>query len=552
MNRHIQAYIDLVRSGVTPMCREQYQLIDLIERAFAAENLFVDEEQLERYLGLQKHFPYKLLPWEIFIFALHNCVYTPDGDLRWPCLACIVGRGAGKNGYLSFEDFALLTPINGVKEYNIDIFAMTEDQARTSFDDIYNILEGNKAYFQKYFTWTKEEIVNRSTRSKLKFRTSAPKTKDSYRPGKVDFDEVHAFENSKMIDTAVTGLGKKKHPRRTFISTMGDVREGPLDKLMERAARVLSGERSDNGWIYFICRLDSDEEITQPESWGKANPSLYDPNRRELYKEILFEFEEYKDDPAGHSAFAAKRMNRPQGDREVEVTSWENIVAASRALPPKEVLFGRTAVFGIDYASTQDFVSAGVLIPVNDMYYWITHTWVCKQSKTLSRIRFPLAEAESRGELTMVDAPEISPEIPVKWVVEMQNMYNLIMGGIDHFRYTLLAKAFSQYGFDPDRKKGNLKLTYSPEQSMVAPLISSAFLNHKIVWGDNMLMRWFTNNAIRMIDKRGNITYGKIEPKTRKTDGFMALVTAFIVAEIKREELTYYNMDTSLPDVYVY
>lgn len=87
---------------------------------------------------------------------------------------------------------------------------------------------------------------------------------------------------------------------------------------------------------------------------------------------------------------------------------------------------------------------------------------------------------------------------------------------------------------------------------MVAPLISSAFLNHKIVWGDNMLMRWYTNNAIRIIDRHGNVTYGKIEPKSRKTDGFMALVAAFIVAEIKRDELVYYNVDTPLPDVYTY
>ena len=67
-----------------------------------------------------------------------------------------------------------------------------------------------------------------------------------------------------------------------------------------------------------------------------------------------------------------------------------------------------------------------------------------------------------------------------------------------------------------------------------------------------MLMRWYTNNAKRIIDVRGNISYGKIEPKTRKTDGFMALVAAFIVAEIKRDELTYYNMDGDMPDVVIY
>lgn len=552
MNKYIQAYIDVVRSGVTEVCIEQYQLCDLIEKTFAEEDLRVDEEQLDRYMGLQKYFPYKLLPWETFLFALHNCVYDADGDLRWPCLFVMVGRGAGKNGYLAFEDFALLTPINGVRKYHIDIFATSEDQARATFDDIWNILEADKDYFKKYYTWTKEEIVNKKTGSKLKYHTSAPKTKDGGRPGKVDFDEYHAYENSALEDVAVTGLGKKDYPRRTYITTQGNVRGGSLDKMLEKAEKVLSGERPDGGWLYFICRLDSDAEILDPGKWGKANPSLHDPNRRALLKEIKLEFQEYLDDPAGHGAFATKRMNRPAGDKETEVTSWENIKAASRPLPDKSVLVGRPAVFGVDYASTQDFVAAGILILVDEEWIWISHTWVCAQSPSLKRIRFPLQEAEARGELTMVDLPEIPPEMPVDWVEQMRDEYQLLMGGIDHFRYTLLAKAFTARGWNADRRKGNLKLTYTPEQSMVAPLISSAFLNQRICWGDSMIMRWYTNNAIRIIDRKGNISYGKIEPKSRKTDGFMAFVAAFIVAQIKLDEMTYYNLDTTLPDVYVY
>lgn len=552
MNKHVQAYIDLVRSGAIEVCEEQLLLADYVENVFRTEDIYVDEEQLERYLGLIRHFPYGLLAWEKFVFALHNCTYTADGKLRWPCALIVVGRGAGKNGYLAFEDFCLLTPVNGIPKYNIDIFATSEDQAKATFQDIYEILDGNKTYFKKYFTWTKEEIINKATKSRLKYHTSAPKTKDGGRPGKVDFDEVHAYENSKLIDVAVTGLGKKKHPRRTFISTMGDVRDGPLDRMVEKGKKVLRREKPDNGWLYFFCWLDSDAEIVDPKKWGKANPSLYDPARPELLDEIMLEFADYQDDPAGHSAFATKRMNRPKGNVETQVTAWENIKAASREIPDGLDLTGRPAVAGIDYASTQDFVAAGILIVVDDVYYWITHSWVCAQSKTLSRINFPLKEAEERGELDMIDAPEISPELPVEWVDEMAAKYNLLMTGIDHFRYTLLSKALTEHGYDANRKTGNVKLTYTPEQSMVAPIITSAFLNHRIVWGDNMLMRWYTNNAKRIIDDRGNISFGKIEPKTRKTDGFMALVMAFIVAEIKRDELTYYNIDTDLPDVYVY
>lgn len=548
----IQEYIDLVRAS-GQVCRDQLQLADLVERAFRTERLRYDEAQAERYLKLQKHFPYRLLPWEVFVFLLHNCVYKPGGQLRWPRLAIVVGRGAGKNGYLAFEDFCLLTPVNGVRNYDIDIFATSESQARVTFDDIWDILEGNAAYFSRYFSWTKEEIRNISTNSRLTFNTAAAKTKDGARPGKVDFDEYHAYETNRLVDVAVTGLGKKPHPRRTIISTMGDVRGGEMDKLISRAERVLSGELEDGGWLYFICRLDCDEEIDQPEAWGKANPSLYDPNRPELLNEIQEEYQEYREDPPGHAAFATKRMNRPRSDLINGVTSWENILAASAPVPPLEALAGRMAVGAVDYASTQDFVTAGVLVPVDGMLYWYQHTWVCMQSPTLSYIKFPLQEAQQRGECTLVDAVEIAPELPVAWLAERRATTYLVLTGIDHFRYTLLAKSFGTYGFDPDKKTGNLKLTYTPEQSLIAPLLSSAFINHKIAWGDSMIMRWFTNNATRIIDKRGNISFGKIEPKSRKTDGFMALVMAYICYNQRRELFEINESDAwELPDVAIY
>ncbi len=549
----IRVYMDLVRSGTQAVCRDQVQLMELVERAFAREDLRYDDNQAERYLRLQKHFPYRLLPWEVFVFLLHNCVYRANGQLRWPRLAIVVGRGAGKNGYLAFEDFCLLTPVNGIRNYDIDIFATSEAQARVTFDDIWDILEGNAAYFARYFSWTKEEIRNIATNSRLTFNTSSAKTKDGARPGKVDFDEYHAYETNRLVDVAVTGLGKKPLPRRTIISTMGDVRGGQMDKLIERAEQVLAGELDDGGWLYFICRLDSDEEIDRQEAWGKANPSLYDPARPELLTEILEEYQEYREDPPGHAAFATKRMNRPRSDLINGVTSWENILAASVPIPPLESFRGRMAVGAVDYASTQDFVTAGILVPVGGMLYWYQHTWVCMQSPTLSYIKFPLQEAQQRGECTLVDAVEIPPDLPVGWLAERRGLAELVLTGIDHFRFTMFSKTFGDYGFDPDRKTGNLKLTYTPEQSMIAPLLSSAFVNHRIAWGDCMIMRWFTNNATRIIDKRGNISFGKIEPKSRKTDGFMALVMAFICYQLRRELFeACEGASGEMPDVVIY
>ena len=121
----IDDYINLIRGRPYPICEEQFQLCDLVEDVFATEDVYVNSEQLDKYMQFQRYFPFNLLPWEQFCFALHNCVYRKsDKQLRFPRLIIYVGRGSGKNGYLSFEDFALLTPVNGIKNYNIYIFSM--------------------------------------------------------------------------------------------------------------------------------------------------------------------------------------------------------------------------------------------------------------------------------------------------------------------------------------------------------------------------------------------------------------------------------------------
>ncbi len=528
----IQKYIELVRSKPYPICQEQFLLCDLIESIFSEEQLIIDSLQLDRYLEFQKYFPFKLLEWEVFLFALHNCVYTLDKQLRFPILFCYVGRGTGKNGYLGFEDFCLLTPVNGIPHYNIDIFAMSEKQARTSFDDVYNVLENNKSVMKKYFRWTKEVIVNLKTKSELAYNTSNPKTKDGFRPGKVDFDEYHAYENMKLVDVAVTGLGKVALPRRTIITTDGDVRDGPLDVQLEKAKKVLSRDIADNGMLPFICRIPDKKMISDKRNWTMANPSLF--YFKHLQREMEIEYDDYLLDPIGNSSFATKRCNCPQIAQDSAVTSWENIAATNIIIPAFEK--GTNAVAGIDYASTEDFVAAGLLVQQSEIDYFFQHTWVCEESKDLHRIKYPLKEAEERGFLTFVPGPEINPAIPVAWLSQMSEYYNILKVGIDKYRFTLMSKALSEAGF-VEGKDGNIKLVRPSDEMAVMPIITSLFNKHQIGWGDCSLMRWYCNNSKRIISPAGNMTYGKIEPKSRKTDGFKA----FVAAETLRDELAICN-----------
>lgn len=526
--KYLDDYIKQVKSGQYRVCKEQIQLVNFIEKVFENEQVYVDSEQVEKYFALQKYFPYELFAWEKFCFILHNCTYSAPSVLRFPDLVCVVGRGAGKNGYLAFEDFSLLTPVNGIRNYDIDICATSEEQASTTFNDIYEILENNSTKMQRHFKWNKTEITNIKTNSTIRYRTSNSKTKDGGRPGKVDFDEKHAYENYKLIDVFTTGLGKKAMPRRTTITTMGEVRDGPLDNELATGLEVLNGDAPDNGTLYFICRLDNEKEVYEQENWYKANPSLqYFPN---LLREIQKEFEDWKRDKVNNSSFMTKRMNIPKGTEMHPVTAWENIKATNRPLPDLE---GKTCVFGLDYMKTTDFLGAGLLFMIDNEIVWKPMSWYCSQSADLSRIKFPY---DKQPDLQRVDGAEIPPQIVAEWLKEQKKHYNIIAGALDNYRYTLLKSPLLECGYECDRKGlNNLKLVRPSDKMLVAPLIASDFANHKIVWGDSALMRWYTNNTSATEDKNGNISYGKIEPKSRKTDGFMAFVAAYTQLDLLKQ-----------------
>lgn len=522
----VQEYIDLVESGKVNSCKEQKQLIQLVKKAFETEDLRYSEIQIEKYLSYQKYFPFDLFPWEKFCFVLHNCIFKKDGTPRWSDLFALMGRGAGKNGYLSFEDFCLITETNGVAYYDIDICANSEEQAKTSFDEIYNILENPQftKLFKKHFRWTKTEIQNIKTKSKIKYRTNNPKGKDGLRSGKVDFDEPHAYENWENINVFTTGLGKKPHPRRTYVSTNGDVREGPLDQLLEKSEKILAGEIPDNGFLPFICRLDEKEEVHDSDNWEKANPSL--PYLPILKDQMKREYADYLLDPVINNAFMTKRMNIPEGNKDAEVTSWENILKTNGEVPD---LTGRTCVCGIDFSKTTDFVSAFLLFKDKEKYYGIHHSWFCSASNDKGRIKYPLHEAVEKGVLTIVNDVEINPQIVADWVYEQRMKYDIDKIAIDSYRYTVLSRALRDVGFDANDKQ--IKLVRPSDIMQVVQKISSMFISNKIIWGDDSLMRWFTRNTKLEPAPNNNFKYGKIEPKSRKTDGFMAFVNAVILED---------------------
>lgn len=525
----VSRYLESVEKDTPRACPEQHALAAYIRRCFETEDIRVDTEQLARYLGLVKYFPFeRLFPWEEFLLALWDCTYKPDGTPRWKTLLCMVGRGAGKDGFIAFDGACSVSPYNPVSHYNVDICANNEEQAVTPVKDLAEVLESPRyeAKLKRHYYHTKELIQGRKNKGVMKGRTNNPKGRDGMRSGKVVFNEVHAFENYDNIKVFITGQGKVAQPRVGIFTSNGEVSDGPLDDYLARGRRILFEGEADNGFLPFICCLGSRDQVHDPENWYMANPSLfYLPHLRQ---EIEDEYREWVEHPEQNGDFLTKRMGLRAGQKEISVTDYEKVKATNRPLPD---LTGWSCTVGLDYAELSDWASVNYHFRRGPERFDINHTWICAKSKTLPRVKAPWRDWAARQLVTVVDDVSIHPDLLAADIQAMARRYNVRMLAMDHYRWTLVSESLKKIGFDAADKR-RVKLVRPSDIMMVDPVIQECFDRGYFCWGDQPHLRWAVNNTKRVRSSKkmgvdtGNFIYAKIEGKSRKTDPFMALVAS--------------------------
>lgn len=442
-----------------------------------------------------------------------------------------MARGGGKNGYISTLAAFFMTPLHGIPKYNMSVVANSEKQALVSFREIYDMVESNNLYVtgdrpNNPFYLSKVAVEGIETKSQFLFDTSNEKTKDGAREGCIFFDEVHAYEKDSIINIKRSGLGKVAHPRTFYIGTDGYVREGFLDRLKERADNVLKGISPEDRLFPFICKIDDKDEVDKPEVWEKANPMFEQPRSEygsQLFKEVHQQYLGLQFNPSNRPEFMTKRMNMPETDSQSVVAPWDDIMATNRPIPPLE---NNECIGGLDYASLKDFAAVGLLFRSGDDYIWKTHSFARKEFLDKYKLKPPIYEWEKKGLLTIVDEPTINPKHIIDWFSEAQKSYGLQKVVADNFRMDLLRPLFEDAGIEYEVIKNTRAI-----QSLLAPRVEDMFAQRHIIFGDNPLMRWYTQNVAVKIRKDGNKEYEKKEPIRRKTDGFQALVHALYRAD---------------------
>lgn len=304
MINYVTDYIESYHAQRVKFNIEREQLVEYIKREIEPRietgEIYFDEVQINKCIKYIDTFYFKLEDFQKFIISFIFLFWSEGNDIVFEQFLIMMGRGGGKNGLISGVTNYLQTPMHGIPKYHISLVANSEDQAKMSFEEIYDTIEIN-AKLQKMFRWGKKEIKNRTTQSILRYKTSNGNTKDGLRDGAVVFDEIHQYEDHKVTDVYVSGLGKVANPREFYIGTDGFVRDGFIDEMKELAHKVLVGEADFDELFPFICKLNNESEVNDPSNWEMANPMFSLPMSdyaKRLFRKVSKQFKKLEVNPS--------------------------------------------------------------------------------------------------------------------------------------------------------------------------------------------------------------------------------------------------------------
>lgn len=545
-NKYVDEYINQWREGKIVFNEEREQLIDYLQNTvLVKDNVYFDENKIDKCIKFIDKWYFPVQPFQKFIISF---IFLMDEEVDSPYFtefALFMGRGAGKNGFISAISDFLTTPIHGIKKYDISIVANSEEQAKTSFNEIYDVLLENKRNKtgerpKAPYEVSKTEIKNRETGSIVKYNTSNTKTKDGGREGCVIFDEIAIYADSDMVNVKRGGLGKVPHDKTFYISTDGYVREGFMDMMKDRVLEVLKGNNLDDRIFPFYCKLDERTEVDDESMWEKSNPMLHPPltgYARNLKRKIKEEYNVLHINRSNKPEFMTKRMNVPDVDEEKVVALWDEILATNKEMPNLE---NKACIGGLDYALVRDFASVGLLFRDNDEYYWKTHSFIRRGFLETTHLEPPIEEWANEGLLTIVDDDVIDISYIVNWFQQQQEKYNLVKVISDNFRTDIVRRPFEDAGIPLEVIKNPTAI-----HGLLAPRIDTMFAKRQLTFGNNPLMRWFTNNVAVTMQPDGSKKYIKKDEIRRKTDGFHAMLHALYRAD----EILEYDQPFIMADI---
>nr|DAU40028.1 MAG TPA: Large Terminase [Caudoviricetes sp.] len=342
-------------------------------------------------------------------------------------------------------------------------------------------------------------------------------TVDEWLSGDVREDVVGAIEQgaSKVDDYLIIAT-----------SSEGTVRNGSGDTIKMELMKILKGEYENPHVSIWWYKLDSVDEVGQPDMWLKANPNL---DKTVTYETYQLDVERAEKSPAARNDILAKRFGLPMEGFTYFFTYEETIPHRMRTF------WNLPCSMGVDLSQGNDFCSFTFLFPLPDGRFGVkTRNYISELTmmKLPGAMRVKYDEFLKEGTLvvmegSILDTMQVFDELD-RHILECG--YDVTCMGYDPYN----AKDFVERWQAENGPFGIEKVIQGVKTESVPLGELKNLAESRLLLFDEAMMTFTMGNCIVIEDTNGNRKLLKKRYEA-KIDAVAALMDAFVAYKLNKE-----------------
>ena len=310
------------------------------------------------------------------------------------------------------------------------------------------------------------------------------------------------------------------------MSSEGTVRNGPGDTIKLELEDILRGKYVNPHVSIFYYKLDSVDEVADPNLWVKANPNIGYTVSYETYQ---LDVERAEKAPASRNDILAKRFGIP-------MEGYTYFFTYQEILPHKKQEFwNMPCAMGLDLSQGDDFCAFTFVFPLKNYRFGIkTRNYIT--SRTLMKLplamRLEYNKFIDEGSLVVIDGT----------VLDMMEVYDDLDGFIDHSGYDVRCVGYDPYNAREfierwERENGpfGIEKVIQGSKTESVPLGELKKLaEDRVLLFDEKLMTFAMGNCIVLEDTNGNRKLSK-KRYEEKIDAVAAMMDAYVAYKLNKE-----------------
>lgn len=475
--------------------------------------------------------PFLLELWQkAFIEVVYSFIRASTGKRRFKRIILLISRKNGKSTLVAALAFTELMMGSG----GADIVCSSNDDAQASiiFQEIASMREmfdPKDRRTHKNLRW----IINKKSKSKVFKLSEKTHNKEGYNIEFGILDESHEMKDNSIAKPIEQSQSTKDEPLFINITTEGFVNDGYLDKELQYARRVISGEHEDDTLLAWLYTQDSEAEVWQDErSWYKSNPSLGVVKKVDYLRDSI---NKSKQDKGDRMYVLAKDFNVKQNNSEAWLMEQDYVNNLKFNL---DEFVGSIALGAVDLAETTDLTCARILLmKKGDPTKYTLSRYFIPQSKIEQGFiddKKDYLEWARKGLVEITEGNEVDLAAVAKWFYDLYKNYKIRTwktGYDNRFAKTWIT-SMDNYGFETERVDQN-RYTMSNPMKLLEADLKSGLVNYN----DNEVDRWCLGNTAIKIDNLGLVMPVKVnDARNRRIDGAVTMIIMYAMWQRYRTE----------------